>query len=342
MPRKCLRFLIFPLGFLFSLGLLSAQTDSSLFAREEPIKLEMSYDFREMRRNQQDESYLSAQMRLQLDSATSFQDTIRVRARGNFRRSRCRYTPLKVDFRPAELQHPALDHLKSLKLVCPCQTGESYEQYLYQEYLVYQLYQLFTPMSFRVRMIELTLVDTRKDRRYELPAFFIEDVDDLAARNGCFELEAEKAGFEFVDQPQLNLMSMFEYMVGNTDWYMGNLHNLKLIRSNDVSDATVYPVPYDFDFTGLVDARYAIPNERLGTDDVRDRLYLGPCPDEDELDALIDIFKLKEEAVLAVYQNQSYLSAEQQSASLTYLEEFFRLLDRPQALRRMMQAKCVD
>ena len=63
-------------------------------------------------------------------------------------------------------------------------------------------------------------------------------------------------------------MSVFQYMVGNTDWSMVRFHNVEVSRT---PRGVYVPVPYDFDWTGLVSTRYARPNEGLGIRSVRQR-----------------------------------------------------------------------
>ena len=62
-------------------------------------------------------------------------------------------------------------------------------------------------------------------------------------------------------------MYIFQYLVGNGDWSHTHFHNVKLMRVG----FEYFPVPYDFDFTGFVDAPYATPPEGSGLDGVRDR-----------------------------------------------------------------------
>ena len=55
-----------------------------------------------------------------------------------------------------------------------------------------------------------------------------------------------------------DVLCLFEYMISNTDWNVSLLHNIKLIRKKDTKEIIV--VPYDFDYSGLVNADYAVPN----------------------------------------------------------------------------------
>ena len=43
-------------------------------------------------------------------------------------------------------------------------------------------------------------------------------------------------------------MAVFEYLIGNTDWSVKYLHNIKLLAPDSMGIATT--VPYDFDHAG--------------------------------------------------------------------------------------------
>ena len=105
-------------------------------------------------------------------------------------------------------------------------------------------------------------------------ALFIEDDDDVARRMEGRTIETQKLVFRQVDYDTATLMTIFEYMIGNTDMSMYLLHNVVLVQT---PKKVTYPVPYDFDYSGLVDARYAIPAKQFNITSVRDRVYRGPC-----------------------------------------------------------------
>ena len=66
------------------------------------------------------------------------------------------------------------------------------EKLILREFLVYKIYNLFTPMSFRVRLLRINYNDTRgKIKRYTQYGFLIEDVDDVTKRNNCREVEKQ-------------------------------------------------------------------------------------------------------------------------------------------------------
>ena len=70
-------------------------------------------------------------------------------------------------------------------------------------------------------------------------------------------------------------MAVFQFMIGNTDWSVPYLQNIKFITK----DSTKAPltVPYDFDHAGIVSAPYALPAEELEMSSVLERRYRGYC-----------------------------------------------------------------
>jgi len=71
------------------------------------------------------------------------------------------------------------------------------------------------------------------------------------------------------------------YMIGNLDWSMragpageGCCHNGRLLAGNG---PYYTPVPYDFDYSGLVDAPYAVPPDGFKISNVKSRVYQGYC-----------------------------------------------------------------
>ena len=68
-------------------------------------------------------------------------------------------------------------------------------------------------------------------------------------------------------------MMLFEYMIGNTDWSTYALHNMELVRKEDGDHL---PIPYDFDFSGLVNTIYANPDPKLGIASVTSAIRPAP------------------------------------------------------------------
>ena len=167
------------------------------------------------------------------------------------------------------------------KLVSYCRDNDNYEQYILQEFQLYRIYQLLTPVSHRARLLRLTYADSAsgqvKSRRY---GFVIEEPKAIAARLGGKFVEQTGAGASDLDPDQDALLGVFQYMIGNTDWAVSALHNIVLIRD---STGVVYPVPYDFDWSGVIWPPYAQPDPSLNIRTVRQRTFRAACRTPDEL-----------------------------------------------------------
>ena len=107
-----------------------------------------------------------------------------------------------------------------LKLVTHCRKGSTtYSQAVLSEHLAYRIFNLLTDASFRVRLMRITYVDTdRKDRAYSTFAFVIEHKKQLAKRLGLKINESPKSEVRFLDARHTNLSSIYQYLIGNTDF----------------------------------------------------------------------------------------------------------------------------
>jgi hypothetical protein len=87
-------------------------------------------------------------------------------------------------------------------------------------------------------------------------------------------------------------------------------------------------VPYDFDYSGLVDADYAIPYEPLGLSSVRERRYVGICRTEDVFINAIKEFANKKEAFYKVINDFQLLDEKEKAKMISYLDSFYADFDK--------------
>jgi hypothetical protein len=232
-------------------------------------------------------------------------------------------------------------------MVSPCKLGQDYwQQYVLAEYLVYRMFNLFTPMSFRVRLAEVTFTDTSgEDDPFTRVAFLIEDDDALATRLGGWKIDWDRE-VQFnpmvLDKQQSILVDIFQYMIGNTDWSGVQMHNMELIHSPPTTYATV---PYDFDFSGIIDTRYANPDASLEIRSVRDRLFRGLCPDElnrtpEDYEAVYEAFREKKEDIYDLWRTMEGLDEGRIDRTLDYLEDFYEILNDSRQIQVRMINRC--
>ena len=138
------------------------------------------------------------------------------------------------------------------------------------------------------------------------------------------------------------LVDFFQYMIGNTDWSGAEMHNMELIRGPDKRPFTV---PFDFDFSGIIDTRYAKPDPSLPIRSVRQRLFRGFCPDQmnrspEDYQAVIDLFKEKKDELYGLWRSQEGLDPDRLEDTLEYLDEFYEILDNPDRVQRDILGHC--
>jgi hypothetical protein len=263
---------------------------------------------------------------------------VRLRTRGHYRLARCSFVPLRVDFPKKESQGTAFEGQDAIKLATHCERNSQFEQYVLREYLVYRAHELVSPIGFRARLARATYVDSASGKPLDTRfAFFLESEEDMGARAGGVVQELRGAMFADVDEEALLNLSVFNYMVGGHDWSMYALHNVRLVAT---LNGRLLPVPYDFDFTGLVDTRYAIPDPRLGIKSVRTRLNRGPCRTPEQLEPTLARFRAAREAVLALYDSLPELDKRYAKNATEYLDEFFRTINRPGDVKAELVEVC--
>lgn len=267
--------------------------------------------------------------------------TLETRGHFRLRHSTCSFPPLKVTFDKEAAKGTVFNDQKSLKLGTHCQGAKRNEQNLLVEELIYRAYNLLTPLSHRTRLAKIRYVPEDSTKEVTRFGFFIEDDDDMAKRNASKLLMQTGAAFSDMEPSQMDLVSMFEYMIGNTDWSVFAIHNIRLIDPGPTAAGGLYyPVAYDFDFSGLVGALYAAPDERLPIKSVKTRLYRGPCRRLEELQTNVDLFRAKEDSIYAVFTGSEHLEPKRAQEAVEYLRGFFEEIKKPKGLNDALGYAC--
>lgn len=302
------------------------QVDSlKFFTDEQVIEMTLKTDIKALQRQKGDDVFQGGSVIMKFPDNTVVNEKIQVGARGKFRRGFCRIPPMMINFRTPG---SALSNLGKLKLVISCGSRSGDEELLLKEYLVYKIYNHFEDKSFRVRLMNVTYEDeSGKNKPFTQYAFLIEDDAEMARRNGCKKKDHPPYLTEQTDRELMTMVSIFQYFIGNTDWSVPNNHNVKLIFNRENDAALPYAVPYDFDYCGLVDASYAIPNEIIGTEKVTERVYRGFPRNLEETQTILNVFRNKKESIFALINNFELLSERTRKGMTGYLEEFYTSIE---------------
>jgi len=257
---------------------------------------------------------------------------IKIRARGKFRRQKenCAFPPLRINVRKSN--ETLFADSDKLKLVTHCRSrSKAYEQTIYKEYLAYRILNLLTDMSFRTRLIDVRYVEVGDGSEVaSSAAFFIEDDKQLARRLGMERDESEQTTITALDAAHTNLVSVFQYLIGNTDFSPVKgppgdacCHNYVLMKGNGIQVS----IPYDFDVTGFADPPHAKPNPRFGLASVKQRLYRGRCPNNGRLESTFRQFRDTKPAIYELVESQPGLTNRERKNTTRYIDRFYKIID---------------
>lgn len=357
--RKLTWTLIAPLMLPVAVGQVAVDVDDEvaadvvesapLFQSHEPIRIRIKGPLTTLKRKRSDEEDLDAVAIWQEADGRTIEAEIGLRARGNYRRKRetCPFPPIRLNFKTSTIEGTVLEGQDKLKLVTHCRDrSRQYQQAVLREYVTYRLFNVMTDLSYRVRLLEVTYEDTESKRRdVEAIAFVIEHKDGFSRRVGMSILSMPRTYIADLDPAYTNLTSVFQYLIGNTDFSpikgaadADCCHNVNLFSKND---GAIFPVPYDFDMSGMIDADYASPNPRFRLRDVQQRLYRGRCAFNSHLPATIQAFKDKRDELSAVVDNAAFIDKSSRAKMQRYLASFFKVIDNTKQVDKKIIQACV-
>ena len=250
----------------------------------------------------------------------------------------CRFPPLKLNFKKKKVANTLFAGQNKLKLVTHCNSRAINEEYILREYYVYKLHQLVTPYSFNVRLCKITYDD--KEGKFDPTphyGFLIEDIDDLAKRNGMKEFKDSIPNQELCNRVETDRLMLFQYMIGNLDWSVPHRHNFKLIAKEK---SLPVAVPYDFDYCGMINTSYAAVPEDMNVPSVRTRVFRGLCRQKGGYDAVLKYFQELKPDIYAVYKESEYLSDKSKTSAIKYLDDFYKVLDKPKLFEQKVVRAC--
>jgi len=250
---------------------------------------------------------------------------VELRSRGKFRRKISAYPPLKMKFKKKALVAEGLDTLNEIKIVLPCFENSKGDELIVREYLAYKMYEQLTNVSLRARLIRLTIRDTHVEKtRRQMYAILLEDEEELVARLQGELHEEYGIPADSFQTNQAALMVMFQYMIGNTDWEVSMLRNVRMVRVP--TTGKILLVPYDFDFAGLVGAPYASPNSDTGLKNVRDRFLMSSGVKPEALKRALNVLIASKQQLYALCKSKhlDYSASEDMNK---YLRRFFEKVE---------------
>jgi hypothetical protein len=294
-------------------------------------KITLEVDLTTLLANRKKNDYIPAT----LSTSDGKKWSVEVKTRGKYRRKICEIPPLKIKFSKKALKSQGLDTLNEVKLSIPCFENDKGDELVVKEYLAYRMFEHLTEACVKARLIKLKLVDSHVGKSYTLVSMMIEDEEETNARlNGSI---VEEYGLP-VDSFLINqaaLVSVFEFMIGNTDWDVSMIRNVRTIRSKE--NGKVLLIPYDFDFSGFVSAPYASPSSDSGLKTVRERFLIHNGIPQEHLKKAANRLLLSRKDLTTICRSK-YLDRETAQGLVDFLDSFFDKVRATENLPTMISA----
>jgi len=319
------------------------EAGESLFSGDDIFDLTIRAPFTELLRQKQDISDVTGS--LELANGTSIPMTCN--KYGISRLRECQLASLVIAVNENDVRGTPFEGLQTLRLVTPCRLRGGFDKYTLLEYMVYRSYAVIAEPALRVRLARVRFHDSEKPAKEEIGfAFFIEDIGDAAARGGRVWLDIQSQRTSDLDSAQLTVMTLFQYMVGNTDWsaFTGRpndrcCHNIAVLGQKGVDFNTV--VPFDFDQTGLVNPPYAAPPDpSLGIRRITDRKYRGLCEHNNELAGAITVFNEKRPELETLFSRADLPYPKDRERALKYISGYYDTINDPGKLEKKILNDC--
>ena len=272
-----------------------------------------------------------------------------IRARGRFRRqpTTCKWAPLRLNFNKPSVKGTVFAGSNKMKLVTHCRKGSVvYSQALLSEHLAYRIFNLLTDASFRVRLMRVTYVDTDKnDRENTAFAFIIEHKKQVARRIGLKVNDTPSTEINFLDGPHTNLSSLYQFLIGNTDFSPIRAapgetccHNYVLFGAENGS---ILPIPYDFDMSGIVNAPHSAPSANFNLRNVRQRLYRGRCANNEHVATSVQTFIDRKDGIYDLVTSNEFYRKNIRRENLRFLDDFYQIIESPKMVQSQLVRNCV-
>ena len=323
-----------------------ATSPDPLFQDDAPLRVEITAPFSRLINERPKDREFPGSFSFKGPDGVAVELDLQVRARGKFRHTNCDFPPLFLNFKRSQVGGTLFENQNKLKMVVHCKDSGRYQQSVLREYLAYRILNSMTDRSFHVRLLDVTYVDSENRRpRMVRSAFLIEHKNRLADRLEMQRLNIFPEEVGDIQADHLNLTSVFQFLLGNTDFspILGSegecCHNYSMFGTDN---GPLLAIPFDFDMSGFVNTPYAEPDEGLGIDNVRQRLYQGFCANNRYVEASVSEFMQSREALYALVADVPGLDSTVRQRLASYMDEFYETISDSQGVEQEILNRCIE
>lgn len=248
----------------------------------------------------------------------------RLSTRGQTRKRICDFPPLHLSIPDSIDEVMGWVDFGKYKIVSRCHISDTASQLVLREHLAYKIANILLPYSLEVQLCHIRFI-TGADTSHSY-GFIIENEKEFAHRTNLQVIKEKYQRPDLVDRKDYQRFTLFQYLLGNTDWNLTAGHNVMIFQSSG-ADTRSALVPYDFDFSGLVNAPYATPFPTLPISGITERLFQYRGKSTDNFDIVIKEFQEKRSKIRDLIEFEAYLTPSDREYALQYIEEFYTILD---------------
>ena len=326
----------------------TVHAEPGLFEEDPPLSAVLTAPFKTLYKNRKQDvrQYADGRFSFAAGDGEKIAIPVQVKIRGNFRRLNCSNPPLRLNFKKRGNDGTLMEGQDKLKLVAPCKRNDRYEELIALEYLAYQIFSRVSPYYFKTRLLDIGYVETAKQGKpWVTTAFFIEDINDAVARSDMETKTVEKASRRKLDHTQTAIVELFQFFIGNTDYSTlaareGDdcCHNMRLLGRE--GDDVLFPIPYDFDFSGFVDAPYAYPAEQYPIKKTTQRYFSGWCKESRFFYNAIAVFSSEKNVIYSDVEASGLLSEKTLKKTLAFMDKFYDVINDEERVQSEIIDRC--
>ncbi len=332
--------------FFYSTFSFSQESDTLIFSTDffrnpDPAKISLEFNIKDFQRNKSKGNYNSVILKYENPEGQTISRNMKLKARGEFRREFCNLPPFWLNINNKGKNKSFLNGTKKFKVVTQCHDSNTYNNFVLREYLAYNILNILTENSFKTRLLSINYIDIgRKNKSENYWAFMIESEEMLQERLDVIPIKLNKIQFNQVDSTATGIMSLFQYMIGNTDFSIYGRHNIKMYKLLPRNKPELIPVPYDFDYSGFVDTHYSTPSSKVNIPNVRTRYYLGICHSNKDYLQTIGLFNDKKTEIYNLINTFDYLDIKERNEIINYLDDFYLSINKPDFIKKDLLKTC--
>ncbi len=267
-----------------------------------------------------------------------------VRGNWRLRKANCSYSQLWLDLKRSQTPGTLFENQNRLKLVVQCRGRDNFAGFVEKEYLGYKIFEELSEFNYDTRFLQVNYIDTEEEgNNRSNVAFFIEHQNRLAEKFNMEEVELNAVFYGEINSLQASIVGLFMFMIGNTDFSIAQAqegdeccHNVKLLVKEP---REYFPIPYDFDSSGFVEASYAAPPS-FDIRNSRERLFRGYCAHRESIADAIAVFMNSRDEIEEIIGGSRHLNDRGIRRSQGFIDDFYDVIGNEQQIERQIFDKC--